>query len=280
MRLKELICGAMLGIAVLCTPACQTNELLTDLPGEAYTLEEQVTQTLIESARQGETEAYRALALRYRDGIGCEENVLTAFLYHGIHCVKTGVPDKQILNLYEEGHPYHLLFELLDGPLHNTTYVSKKIAELEKVLPLEAEVLRIVVLADMKGMKPDELAHMKELRSKGSILSPLMLTLYYEDLGLWDEYVELMESLTQQHPFFNSLLANYYEDQYWKTQDTEWVYKAIDHYELADAHGLLTPRFAKQYMNLCLNMKFDGVMNISDKEVARLEKIATVKKPE
>lgn len=279
MKLKELIYATLCGMAVLCTPACQTNELLC-MTEEQYLIQENETQRMIESARQGDVDAYRALALRYRDGIGCEPNLINAFLYQGIYCSKTGNTSIENMNIYGEEHPSAVLFELLSGPLSNTEFVNQKLVELEKVLPLEAKTLRVVVESDSKGILPEDMKRLEALETDGSLLSPLVQVVFLEDTGKEEDYVALLERIAEKCPFFHSLLANYYESKYWNTEDGSWAYKAIDCYEEADEHGLLTPRFARQYMNLCLNLQFDGLLTCSDEEIARLERIATVKKPE
>ena len=71
---------------------------------------DQRVQNLIQQARLGDVEAYNSLALCYRDGDGVEQSWLNMICMYAIYCQKTGGDIEDVIELFDEGNPFRLIF--------------------------------------------------------------------------------------------------------------------------------------------------------------------------
>ena len=101
---------------------------------------DQRVQNLIQQARQGDVEAYNSLALCYRDGDGVDKSWLNMICMYATYSQKTGGDIEDVIGLFDEGHPFRLLFEIMDSPSFNEE-VEAKLEQLKQSAPAEAKAI-------------------------------------------------------------------------------------------------------------------------------------------
>jgi hypothetical protein len=101
---------------------------------------DQRVQNLIQQARQSDVEAYNSLALCYRDGDGVEKSWLNMLCMYAIYSQKTGGDIENVVELFDEGHPFRLLIEIVDSPSFNEE-VEAKLEQLKQSAPAEAKAI-------------------------------------------------------------------------------------------------------------------------------------------
>ena len=112
------------------------------------TMDRVEVQNLIQQARYGNADAYKTLAYCYRDGQGVTKSAVNALFMYSMYCNKTGKKDKDIVELFEEGSPYRLLFEILDAPDLNQE-TERKIEQVNTVSYGEDTVEKLIVIFDV-----------------------------------------------------------------------------------------------------------------------------------
>ena len=90
------------------------NDSIMDLESpstemKTYAIDQRV-HNLIQQAKQGNVEAYNSLALCYRDGDGVEKSWFNMICMYAIYSQKTGGDIENVVELFDEGHPFRLLF--------------------------------------------------------------------------------------------------------------------------------------------------------------------------
>ena len=60
---------------------------------------------------------------------------------YAIYSQRTGGDVEDIIELFEEGHPFRLLFEIMDSPSFNEE-VEAKLGQLKQSAPAEAKLLK------------------------------------------------------------------------------------------------------------------------------------------
>ena len=276
MKITEKIYAALLGIALLCTPSCQVNELLTkDIEVQQLSAEEE-NRVLIEKARNGEAEALHELALRHRDGIGTPQNIMSAFIYQGIFCSKSGEIDTSSMNIFEEGTAAHIFTLMLENP-SDAPFMQQKLDELADVCPLEAEAFSILSNMNKDIDYTDGIRRLEELEKEGSILAVLMQVMYFEETRDDTRYEAILKRACEKQPFYHALLGEFYERKYNGIEDLHWVEKAKEHYQEADRYALLTPRFARHYYQLLEHFNKENLIPCSPEEICRIKRMAGAK---
>lgn len=272
MNMIGRIYAALLGIALLCTPACQVNELLaTDNEVQQLSAEAE-TQALIEKARSGDTESYHTLAIRHRDGIGTDPDHLSAFIYQGIYCTKTDDESSATLNIFEEGSPSHALIEMLS--ITDNDIILQKLNELTNIPPVEAAAIRTIIAMDNAGDSSEAITRLEELEKEGSIFAVLSQLMYFEETRDADRYEALLQRMSERHPFYHQLLAEFYERKYNGIECLHWIEKAKEHYQTADSYALLTPRFARHYYQMLEHFDKENLIPCSQEEIDRIKRLA------
>ena len=73
----------------------------------------QNAKQIFQQARLGDAEAYKSLAICYRDGVQVDKSWLNMFCMYEIYCDKTCGKLDGIIDLLDEGHPFRLLTEVI-----------------------------------------------------------------------------------------------------------------------------------------------------------------------
>lgn len=259
--------------------SCQDNEMewiSTNKESRALAAEQKV-QNLVQQARQGKTEAYKSLAYCYRDGKGVEKSYMNAIFMYLVYCQKTGQELETSIELFEEGNPYRLLFEIAFSDNFDEE-TETKITLLHQLAP--ADTKAIVSMADfcLNGKDNNTLGTLQEAESEGSELARALQILYHEETKDTTMYQQSLVCVAEKHPFLYPKLAPIYEEKYFQSGDFSNLQKAMEFYYKADYFGMLSPRQANNLWSMYDYFSKKGVLEYDEQEVERLKKIMKTEK--
>ena len=234
---------------------------------------EQRVQNLIQQARQGDVEAYNSLALCYRDGDGVEKSWLNMLCMYAIYSQKTGGDIENVVELFDEGHPFRLLFEIMDSPSFNEE-VEAKLEQLKQSAPAEAKAIEAAKKAFSMEEATSALSTIREAENEGSELAVIFQAIYYDEAKDKTGQEECLTRIADKYPFFNLLLGESYARKYGETEDFSYIQKAIECYYKADAHGMLIPKYANALWGMYDYFGQKGMLEYDEQEVERLKVLA------
>ena len=234
---------------------------------------DQRVQYLIQQARQGDVEAYNSLALCYRDGDGVEKSWLNMLCMYAIYSQKTGGDIENVVELFDEGHPFRLLFEIMDSPSFNEE-VEAKLEQLKQSAPAEAKAIEAAKKAFSMEEATSALSTIREAENEGSELAVIFQAIYYDEAKDKTGQEECQTRIADKYPFFNLLLGESYARKYGETEDFSYIQKAIECYYKADAHGMLIPKYANALWGMYDYFGQKGMLEYDEQEVERLKVLA------
>ena len=271
-RLFTILC--MVSILVFHT-SC--NDSVMDLVSPNVEIKsraaEQRVQNLIQQARQGDVEVYNSLALCYRDGDGVEKSWLNMLCMYAIYSQKTGGDIENVVELFDEGHPFRLLFEIMDSPSFNEE-VEAKLELLKQSDPAEAKAIEAAKKAFSMEEATSALSTIREAENEGSELAVIFQAIYYDEAKDKTSQEECLTRIADKYPFFNLLLGESYARKYDETEDFSYIQKAIECYYKADAHGMLIPKYANALWEMYDYFGQKGMLEYDEQEVERLKVLA------
>lgn len=231
---------------------------------------EQRVQNLIQQARQGDVEAYNSLALCYRDGDGVEKNWLNMICMYSIYSQKTGGDIENVVELFDEGHHFRLLFEIMDSPFLNEE-VEAKLEQLKQSAPAEAKAIEAAKKAFSMEEATSALSTIREAEDEGSELAVIFQVIYYDEVKDKTGQEEYLTRIVEKYPFFNLMLGESYARKYSETEDFSYIQKAIECYYKADAYGMLVPKFANLLWGMYDYFGHKGMLEYDEQEIERLK---------
>ena len=271
-RLFTILC--MVSMLVFHT-SC--NDSVMDLESPSVEMNTRVVdqrvQNLIQQARLGDVEAYNSLALCYRDGDGVEKSWLNMLCMYAIYYQKTGGDIEDIIELFEEGNPFRLIFETVEMPYSNEE-IEAKIELLRLSAPAEAKAVEAAKKAFSLEDATSALNIIREAEAEGSELAVIFQAAYYDQATDKTGQEKYLTRIAEQYPFFNQLLGDLYAKQYGDSDDFSYIQKAIECYYKADAYGMLLPKYAN---TLCGMYDYFGqkrLIEYDEQEVERLKVLA------
>lgn len=271
-RLFTIIC--MVSMLVFHT-SC--NDSVMDIESPSVELKtravDQRVQNVIQQARQGDVEAYNSLALCYRDGDGIEKSWLNMLCMYAIYCQKTGGNIEDIIELFEEGNPFRLIFETVEMPYSNEE-IEAKIELLRLSAPAEAKAVEAAKNAFSLEDATSALNIIREAEAEGSELAVIFQAAYYDQATDKTGQEEYLTRIAEQYPFFNQLLGDLYAKQYGDSNDFSYIQKAIECYYKADAYGMLLPKYANTLWGMYDYFGQKGLLEYDEQEVKRLKILA------
>ena len=233
---------------------------------------EQRVQNLIQQARQGDVEVYNSLALCYRDGDGVEKSWLNMLCMYAIYSQKTGGDVENVVEFFDEGDPFRLLFEIMDSPSFNE--VEAKLEQLKQSAPIEAKAIEVAKLAFSMEDATSALSTIRDAENEGSELAVIFQAIYFDEAKDKTGQEECLTRIAEKYPFFNLLLGGSYARKYGETEDFSYIQKAIDCYYKADAHGMLIPKYANALWGIYDYFGQKGLLEYEEQEVERLKVLA------
>lgn len=236
---------------------------------------EQRVQNLIQQARQGDVEAYNSLALCYRDGDGVEKSLLNMICMYFIYSQKTGEDIKDVVKLFDEGHPFRLLFEIMDSPSFNEE-IEAKLERLKQSAPAEAKAIEAAKKAFSMEEATSALSTIREAEDEGSELAVIFQVIYYDEVKDKTGQEEYLTRIVEKYPFFNLMLGESYARKYGETEDFSYIQKAIECYYKADAYGMLVPKYANLLWGMYDYFGQKGMLEYDEQEIERLKVLGKI----
>ena len=253
------------------------NDSVMDLESPSVEMKtrtvDQRVQNLIQQARQGDVETYNSLALCYRDGDGVEHSWLNMICMYAIYCQKTGGDIEDVIELFEEGNPFRLIFETVEMPYSNEE-IEAKIELLKLSAPAEAKAVEAAKNAFSLEDATSALNIIREAEAEGSELAVIFQAAYYDRATDKTGQEEYLTRIAEQYPFFNQLLGDLYAKQYGDSDDFSYIQKAIECYYKADAYGMLLPKCANTLWEMYDYFGQKGLLEYDEQEVKRLKILA------
>ena len=253
------------------------NDSVMDIESPSVELKtravDQRVQNVIQQARQGDVEAYNSLALCYRDGDGIEKSWLNMLCMYAIYCQKTGSDIEDIIELFEEGNPFRLIFETVETSCSNEE-IDAKIELLRLSAPAEAKAIEAAKNAFSLEDATSALNIIREAEAEGSELAVIFQAAYYDQATDKTGQEEYLTRIAEQYPFFNQLLGDLYAKQYGDSDDFSYIQKAIECYYKADAYGMLLPKYANTLWGMYDYLGQKGLLEYDEQEVKRLKILA------
>ena len=271
-RLFAILC--MISLLVFHT-SC--NDSIMDLESPNVEMKtravDQRVQNLIQQARQGDVEAYNSLALCYRDGDGVENSWFNMMCMYAIYSQRTGGDVEDIIELFEEGHPFRLLFEIMDSPSFNEK-VEAKFEQLKQLAPVEAKAIEAAKKALSMEEAVTAMSLMREAEDEGSEMAVVFQAIYYEEAEDKTGQEECLTRIAEKYPFFNLLLGESYVRKYDESEDFSYIRKAIECYYKADEYGMLIPKYANALWGMYDYIGQKGILEYDEQEIDRLKVFA------
>ena len=250
------------------------NDSVMDLESPSVEMKtravDQRVQNLIQQARLGNVEAYNSLALCYRDGDGVEKSWFNMMCMYAIYSQRTGGDVEDIIELFEEGHPFRLLFEIMDSPSFNET-VEAKLEQLRQLAPAEAKAIEAAKRAFTMDEATVAMNVFREAEDEGSELAVIFQAIYYDEAKDKTGQEECLTRIAEKYPFFNLLLGESYVKKYDECEDFSYIQKAIECYYKADEHGMLIPKYANALWGMYDYFGQKGMLEYDEQEIERLK---------
>ena len=272
-RLLVAICA----IVLLMCNACQDNFIdLENQKGELTTRAADMKFLhLVKQARNGDADAYKSLAVCYRDGDGVEKSWLNMICMYANYCNKTGENFNNVVELFEEGHPFRRVTEILNSSYDRNAL--KELEQLEMYIPAEVKVIKTVGDMLSKEVPDSTLRVIQEAENEGSELAALFQIFYYEENERTEEYEQCLKRLSGKYPFLNLKIGEIYIDKYWESKDFSDIQKAMEYYYKADSYAMLTPGYANGLISIYQHFGEKGMLSCDEQEMERLKKLANIK---
>lgn len=271
-RLFTILCMATL---LVFHTSC--NDCVMDLESPSVEMNtravDQRVQNLIQQARQGNVEAYNSLALCYRDGDGVEKSWLNMLCMYATYSQKTGGDIEDVVELFDERHPFRLLFEIVEMSCSNED-AEAKMDQLRQTAPAEAKAVEAAKKVFSEEEATSALSTLREAEAEGSELAVMLQAIYYDEAKDKTGQEECLTRIAEKYPFFNLMLGESYVMKYHDSEDFSYIQKAIDCYYKADAYGMLIPRYANALWGMYDYFGQKGMLEYDEQEVERLKVLA------
>lgn len=271
-RAFTLVCVAFV---LLLHISCQDSvaELDTTADVQLTRAANQRVWTLVQQARNGDADAFRSLALCYRDGSGVERSWLNMICMYATYCQKTGEDANAFIELFEEGDPFRLITEILNSSSLNKKN-EERLALLYEQAPAEAKAVEAFKETYSVDDAAVVLAKIREAEEEGSEMAVIYQALYYEEIDDVEGEEEFYIRVSRKYPFFNLLLGDFYAERYTLSDDFSYILKAVDCFYKADAYGMLIPQYAYRLLRIYEIFEGKGIPALDEKEIERLNTIS------
>lgn len=236
---------------------------------------EQKVHNLIQQARYGDADAYKSLAICYRDGDGVDKSYLNMVCMYANYCKKTGNEIEQVVELFEEGHPFRIFIDFLNSSNQKDEFMEKLDA-LKHDVPAEVNAIKAIYELDSEKDTETVLNTLREAENEGSEFAALFQIVYYEEKGMKDDYEQCLIRLAEKYPFLNLKIGELYIEKHWDSKDFSDIKKALEYYYKADAYAMLTPRFACGLISIYEHFGKEGLLSCDEQEMKRLKNIANI----
>lgn len=200
----------------------------------------------------------------YREGDGVRQSNLNMMTMYMLSCRKKGKDIAEFIEALDESHPIRLLIDVLNNPrIENAPQESVK--KLRSVSPTDALIYDAIYALECKNDPTASEELLREAVNKGSDMACLIQLALYKHLGYNDKY-----EYADRFPVINIALG----DLCMKDSCEGHFQQAIKYYKIADNHGMLTPRGARNLSAAYRMLESEGKMKCNSKEMERLTVLA------
>ena len=191
---------------------------------------------------------------------------------YAIYSQKTGGDVENVVEFFDEGDPFRLLFEIMDSPSFNE--VEAKLEQLKQSAPIEAKAIEVAKLAFSMEDATSALSTIRDAETEGSELAVIFQAIYFDEAKDKTGQEECLTRIAEKYPFFNLLLGESYVMKYGECEDFSYIQKAIDCYYKADAYGMLIPKYANALWGMYDYFGQKGMLEYDEQEIERLKVLA------
>ena len=195
---------------------------------------------------------------------------------YAIYCQKTGGDIEDIIELFEEGNPFRLIFETVEMP-YSDAEIEAKIDQLRQSAPAEAKAVEAAINAFSLEDATFALNTIREAEAEGSELAVIFQAAYYDRATDKTAQEEYLTRIAEKYPFFYQQLGALHSVKYRDDKDFSHIQKAIECYRNADEYGMLTRRYANELLGLYEYFGNKGMLERDKKEMTRLDNIIKIK---
>ena len=250
-------------IMELKSPATETRTLSVDKKVSA----------LIQQARKGDAEAYKSLALCYKDGDGVEKSWFNMMCMYLAYCDRTGQDLEEIIKTFDADDIYMVISDIVDASSIDEN-VNARLEQLKQMSPAEAMAVEAAREAILSKDRASAMSLMREAEDEGSEMAGIYQVAYYKETNDTVALKECLLRLADKYPFYYLFLGDIYADKYRETNDLSYIKRAIECYYNADEYGMLVPKYAYILYRIYNNFGKDGLLQYDDQEMERLKMLA------
>ena len=236
---------------------------------------EQRVQNLIQQARQGDVEDTIHWHYAIVMAMVLKKNWPNMICMYAIYSQKTGGDIEDVVELFDEGHHFRLLFEIMDSPFLNEE-IEAKLEQLKQSAPAEAKAIEAAKKAFSMEEATSALSTIREAEDEGSELAVIFQVIYYDEVKDKTGQEEYLTRIVEKYPFFNLMLGESYARKYSETEDFSYIQKAIECYYKADAYGMLVPKYANLLWVMYDYFGQKGMLEYDEQEVERLKVLGKI----
>ena len=250
-------------IMELKSPATETRTLSVDKKVSA----------LIQQARKGDAEAYKSLALCYKDGDGVEKSWFNMMCMYLAYCDRTGQDLEEIIKTFDADDIYMVISDIVDASSIDEN-VNARLEQLKQMSPAEAMAVEAAREAILSKDRASAMSLMREAEDEGSEMAGIYQVAYYKETNDTVALKECLLRLADKYPFYYLFLGDIYADKYRETNDLSYIKRAIECYYNADEYGMLVPKYAYILYRIYNNFGKDGLLQYDEQEMERLKMLA------
>lgn len=250
-------------IMELKSPATETRTLAVDKKVSA----------LIRQARKGDAEAYKSLALCYKDGDGVEKSWFNMMCMYLAYCDRTGQDLEEIIKTFDADDIYMVISDIVDKS-SNDEKAKASLELLKRISPAEAMAVEAAREAILSKDRASAMSLMREAEDEGSEVAGIYQVAYYKETKDTVALTECLLRIADKYPFYYLFLGDIYADKYQETNDLSYIKRAIECYYNADEYGMLVPKYAYILYRIYNNFGKDGLLQYDEQEMERLKMLA------
>ena len=228
---------------------------------------------LIQQARKGDAEAYKSLALCYKDGDGVEKSWFNMMCMYLAYCDRTGQDLEEIIKTFDADDIYMVISDIVDASSIDEN-VNARLEQLKQMSPAEAMAVEAAREAILAKDRASAMSLMREAEDEGSEMAGIYQVAYYKETNDTVALKECLLRLADKYPFYYLFLGDIYADKYQETNDLSYIKRAIECYYNADEYGMLVPKYAYILYRIYNNFGKDGLLQYDEQEMERLKMLA------
>ena len=267
----------ILGMASLLFFHTSCNDSIMELKShaaETRTLAvDKKVSALIQQARKGDAEAYKSLALCYKDGDGVEKSWFNMMCMYLAYCDRTGQDLEEIIKTFDADDIYMVISDIVDASSIDEN-VNARLEQLKQMSPAEAMAVEAAREAILSKDRASAMSLMREAEDEGSEMAGIYQVAYYKETNDTVALTECLLRIADKYPFYYLFLGDIYADKYQETNDLSYIKRAIECYYNADEYGMLVPKYAYILYRIYNNFVKDGLLQYDEQEMERLKRLA------